>query len=396
MKNIITHILIIAILATFVLPSAMALVQQGEDFFVTDAAGVLTEATRQDIINSNIDLMELCQGAQIVIVTVKYLDGLYADEYATQLFNNWGVGSDEADNGMLLLLATEELKGGLVVGAGIAGVFTVEKQEQYLEAYFWPEVDNRNFDTAVRNICEVLFLWFADYYGLIRDSGQDEYTEPQPEYYPQEYYYYCQSCGKEYFEQRDAEQCYRADTSKQRTGVIITLVIIFFPIVLIIFVVSVVSDRRRHRMYYSHMGMPVPMYHWWFMWGGRPHRTWYRTHHHHRHGPRGPRGPGGYGGGGYGGGGFGGGSRPGGGGRSGGGFGSGGSSGRPGGSSSRPGGGFGGFGGSGGSGGRSSGGFGGFGGSGGRSSGGFGGGGGRSGGGFSGGGGRSGGFSGRR
>jgi len=349
----------------------MALVQKSEDFFVNDAAGVLTEATRQDIINSNIDLMETCQGAQIVIVTVKYLDGLYADEYATQLFNSWGVGSGGADNGMLLLLATEELRGGLVVGAGIAGVFTAENREQYLETYFWPEVDNRNFDTAVRNICEALFLWFANYYGVNRDSGQDGNTERQPESYPQEYYYYCQSCGKAYFELSDAEQCYQVDRVNLRIGTFV-LIFIFALIIFVIFVASIGSDRHRHSMYYAHMGMPVPMYHWWFLWGVRPYRTWYRTHHHNWRGPRGPGGPGGFGGGGYGG--FGGsGGRPGGG------------SGGFGGSGSRPGGGFGGFGGSGGSGGRSSGGF-----------GGFGGGGGRSGGVFGGGGGRSGGFSGRR
>jgi len=171
------------------MPSAMALVQQSDEFFVTDAAGVLTEATRQDIINSNIDMMEMCQGAQIVIVTVKYLDGLYADEYATQLFNDWGVGSAEADNGMLLLLATEERRGGLVVGAGLTGVFNAQKQEQYLETYFWPEVDNHNFDTTVRNICEALFSWFAEYYGVNQDYGQDEYIQQQPEPYQEEYLY---------------------------------------------------------------------------------------------------------------------------------------------------------------------------------------------------------------
>jgi len=365
-------------------PVAMALVQPSEEFFVTDAAGVLTEKTRQDIIDSNIDLMARGNGAQIVIVTVKYLDGMYADEYATRLFNEWGVGSSTADNGMLLLLATEEAKGWLVVGAGISGAFTNDMIEQYLDKHFWPEVDNRNFDIAVRNIFDALFSWFADYYGV----SQEGYVEEQPGYNVAEHYYYCQSCGRAYYQLSEAEQCYRNDKANESSGIIV-FVVIFALLILIIVAMNVGNDRRRHSMYYSHMGMPVPRYHWWFMWGARPYRSWYHTHHYHNSW-RGPRGPGGFGGPGYRGGpgGFGGpGYR-------------GGPGGRPPGSSgsgNRPGGGFGGFGGGSiGGGGRSGGsGFGGFGG-GGRSGGGFGGGGGRSGGGFSGGGGRSGGGGGRR
>jgi len=288
----------------------MAFVQQSEDFFVTDSANVLTEATRNDIIDSNIGLMDECQGAQIVIVTIRYLEGMYADEYAARLFNDWQVGSGDADNGMLLLLVTEELKGGLVVGAGISGSFTNKMIDEYLSKHFWPEVDARNFDTAVRNICEVLFTWYARHYSI--DLGGQ--PSPQPGY----------------------------DAPGQWSSAVVFFAVLVM-LIIIFSLMSAGSDRRRHRMYYTHLGMPVPPYHWWFIWGRRPYRTWYNTRYHQNYW-RGGRPPGSSGGG-------------------------------------RSGGGFGGFGGSG----RSGGGF-----------GGFGGGGGRRGGGFGGGGGRSGGFGGRR
>jgi len=97
-------IIIISLLLVFALaPEAFALVAQSDDFFVTDAAGVLTEKTKNDIIEENIWLMDKCRGAQIVIVTIEYLVDMDAEEYATRLFNNWGVGDEELDNGMLLL-----------------------------------------------------------------------------------------------------------------------------------------------------------------------------------------------------------------------------------------------------------------------------------------------------
>jgi len=430
-KSLLIIIIVLLFVLTFV-PVALALVEQSEDFFVTDAAGVLTEKTKNDIIDANIDLMDKCRGAQIVIVTIKYLDGMYADEYAMRLFNNWGVGDAELGNGMLLLLVTEERKGGLVPGNGIISLWDDATIDKYLDAHFWPEVDNGNFDTAVRNICEELFSWYAGYYGI--DTEGSDYAQPPV------------SGGGS-----NTQPPVSSDgSSSQSTGSgVLTIIsflamlvpfLIIFSIVIVIIVIAASADRRRYRSYYTHMGMPIPRYHWWFAWGHRPHRVWY--HNRNWRGPHGPRGHGGYGGpprghggyggpprghGGYGGpprghGGYGGPPRgPGGSNRPSGGFGgfggSGGSrsSGGFSGSGSRPSGGFGGFGGSGGSrssggfggsGGRPSGGFGGFGGSGGsrssgggfggRGGGGFSGGGGRSGGGFSGGGGRGGGFGGRR
>ena len=364
MKKITVTTLIILLIIPAVMTGALALVSPSDDFFVTDDAGVLTEATRYDIVDSNIGLMEKCDGAQIVIVTIKYLDGAYADEYANQLFNDWGVGSSGADNGMLLLLVTEELKGGLVVGNGISGVFNEKKQNEYLDMYFWGEVDARNFDTAVRNICEALFSWYAGYYGLNRGSGA--VPEPAPAYPGK-----AEPLPTANWQPENVrvEPVYRPSPF---TGILVAFWLIIFFVVIIVIIAAAGTDRRRHRAYYVHMGMPIPRYHWWYMWGApRPYRVWYNTHNRYGRGPRGPRGPGGFGG-------PGGPPRGGGSNRSGGGFGGFGGNG-----SGRSGGGFGGFGGNGG--GRSGGGFGGF------------GGGGHSGGGFSGGGGHSsGGFSGRR
>jgi uncharacterized protein len=108
--------------ASFVLMLALALavpafavVEQSDAYYVADYAGVLSYEIEQKIISSNIDLEQKCKGAQIVVVTVQYLEGIPSDEYAMQLFNDWGVGSKTENNGMLLLLSTEEKKGWLTV-----------------------------------------------------------------------------------------------------------------------------------------------------------------------------------------------------------------------------------------------------------------------------------------
>lgn len=132
--------------------------------FVIDDADVLSERTTEDIISANLDLERRCFGAQIVVVTKNNLNGQYSDEYAYALFNTLGVGTAGTNNGMLLLLVTEEKKGWLVIGGGISGVFSSKMADDYLNTYFWPDVDAGNYDTAVRSILGQLFSWYADYY----------------------------------------------------------------------------------------------------------------------------------------------------------------------------------------------------------------------------------------
>lgn len=328
--------LFVLILALALAVPALAVVEQSDAYYVADYAGVLSDEIEQKIISSNVDLEQKCKGAQIVVVTVQYLEGIPSDEYAMQLFNDWGVGSKTENNGMLLLLSTEEKKGWLTVGAGITGSFTSNMAEDYLNRYFWPDVDRGRYETAVSKVLEELFSWYADYYDVNNEApvtGNQSVTGNAGGNYNHGNYN-----GGTY-----NGGYYRSYSYTFLAGAFIWILIIF--VIIIIFVAAVSADRRRYRAYYTHLGMPMPRYYPWFIWVG-PHRHWWYGPGGPgwRGGPRGPRGPGGFGGPGRpGGGGFGGG------GRSGGGFG---------GFGGRSGGGFGGFGGGGGMG-RGGGGFGG-------------------------------------
>ena len=288
---------LIMVMAMVIITPAFAIVEQTSEFYVADYANVLSNETEQKIIEANAVLENTCNGAQIVVVAVEYLDGLYADEYALQVMNDWGVGSKTENNGMVLLFATKENKGGIAIGDGIDGVFTMYDANEYLEDYFWKQYDRGNYDKAVQNLFPELVEWYEDNYDVNMYMGDPYYNE---------------SYG-----------------SSIDFGAIF-IIVIFLAIFIL---VAIMGSRQHYRAYYVHMGMPIPRFHIWHMWSG-PHRHWHDPHqtHYHNHyyhnnyrGPRGPHGPGGFGGhggGSFGGrGGFGGGMGRGGGGRSGGGFG---------------------------------------------------------------------------
>lgn len=141
---------------------AFAVVDQSESFYAADYANVLSRSTEEMIVNYNGALEQQCQGAQIVVVTVDYLDGLSTDAYAYQLFNSWGVGSSEYNNGMLLLLAVQEGKAWLAYGLGLNSVLSSQSVDDMLDEYFWTDFDNGDYDSAVTKLFNALLKWYDD------------------------------------------------------------------------------------------------------------------------------------------------------------------------------------------------------------------------------------------
>ena len=87
-STIIRIFIIFIILFSFFITNSYALVKQSYDFFVNDTSNILNKNTKQYIIDINKKL-ENQTGAQIVVVTVKSLDGLSIEDYATQLFRKY-------------------------------------------------------------------------------------------------------------------------------------------------------------------------------------------------------------------------------------------------------------------------------------------------------------------
>lgn len=167
------------LIAVFILllstASAMAFPEPTADFYVADYAEVLSDTTESMIISQN-DLLYAQTGAQIVVVTVRYLeDGYYADEYAVKLFNDWGVGDAEKNNGILLLLVTEEGKGWLTQGSGIEHYLTNDDVDMMLENYFWKKFDKGDFDGAVDTLFSELVEWYEDTYKF--NLGDESYVD---------------------------------------------------------------------------------------------------------------------------------------------------------------------------------------------------------------------------
>ncbi len=90
---------------------------------IVDQAQVMDDASKTAIEPKLVDL-ENKSGIQLVVATVKSLDGQEIEPYANDLFRFWKLGEAKKNNGALLLVAPNEHRVRIEVGPGLEGTLT--------------------------------------------------------------------------------------------------------------------------------------------------------------------------------------------------------------------------------------------------------------------------------
>src|SRR5512146_295642 len=89
--------------------------------YVTDFARVIDPATH-DRLEQYCAAVERATGAQIALVTVRSLEGEPVEDVARVVFNDWGVGRQGQNDGIMWLLAIGDRRSRLEVGSGLEGI----------------------------------------------------------------------------------------------------------------------------------------------------------------------------------------------------------------------------------------------------------------------------------
>ena len=90
---------------------------------IVDQANVIPRETRETL-ESKLAELEAKSGIQLVVATVKSLDGQEIEPYANELFRYWKLGEKTKNNGVLLLVAPSERRVRIEVGYGLEGTLT--------------------------------------------------------------------------------------------------------------------------------------------------------------------------------------------------------------------------------------------------------------------------------
>lgn len=110
-----------------------------QSIYVQDQAGVLDNETKKRI-NSLGSKLAAKTKAQIVVLTVKSLEGFPIEEYSLGVLRQWKIGDKELNNGVLMLVAVDDRQSRIEVGYGLEGALNDAKtgtiQDKYMIPYF--------------------------------------------------------------------------------------------------------------------------------------------------------------------------------------------------------------------------------------------------------------------
>ena len=136
--------------------------------YVDDRVGIVSDTTEKLVYDANAELENDYSGAQIVVAVVKTTGGESIRNYAKSLFNEKGIGSSAYNNGLLLLIATEDDDYWVTNGSGFSDLFAGELAV-ILNDYMEPEFAKGNYDESIQTVIPALV-------NAVKEAGSSWYT----------------------------------------------------------------------------------------------------------------------------------------------------------------------------------------------------------------------------
>jgi uncharacterized protein len=149
------YVLLAAAWLLIALPAMAALTFPALTGRVVDDAGILSDDTKSQL-TSMLQQEEQQTSNQVVVVTLKSLQGTTIEDYGYQLGRHWGIGqktpsgpSKNKDNGVLVIVVPSEHKMRIEVGYGLEGQLTDLQSQQIIAEVMRPAFQRNDYDGGV-------------------------------------------------------------------------------------------------------------------------------------------------------------------------------------------------------------------------------------------------------
>ncbi len=169
MKKILLGLFSILLILNITIPVQASDIPDSVSEYYLDSAGVLSLSTEQYIHDEDY-AMDKLSGAYIEVVTQEYINMDVLD-YSVKLFNSWDIGDKDKQNGILLVLVTQEKKYYVTLGKGLESSISSSKIDDILAENFETDFDAGNYDTAVLNTFKALYAELETLYGTPSSTG---------------------------------------------------------------------------------------------------------------------------------------------------------------------------------------------------------------------------------
>lgn len=124
---------------------AFAFVSPGQPTgLVNDFANVLSAEQKQQLENK-LQQFKASTGNEIAVAVINSLQDDIIENFAVDLFKEWGIGQKGQDNGVLILVAKEDRKMRIEVGYGLEGALTDAQSGWIIQQVMKPAFAENNF-----------------------------------------------------------------------------------------------------------------------------------------------------------------------------------------------------------------------------------------------------------
>lgn len=147
-----------------------AIVEKGDQIFVTDEADLLSEESEEYLISYS-EFLYKQKKIDYYVVTVKNLENLEIEEYSEQLFSNFHI----SDRGILILLSEEDREIRIQRGEEIENLLSTDSLDNYIENYFIPYMQQGKWDYGLINGYSAIYKDICEKYGI--DASSMEVVE---------------------------------------------------------------------------------------------------------------------------------------------------------------------------------------------------------------------------
>ncbi len=115
---------------------------------VNDNAGILSEQARQSL-SEQLREHEERTGNQVVVLTIPSLQGEGIEEYANLVFNEWKLGQQGQDNGILIVVVPDERRMRIEVGYGLEPTLTDLQAGRIIQDIMAPRFREGDYDAGI-------------------------------------------------------------------------------------------------------------------------------------------------------------------------------------------------------------------------------------------------------
>lgn len=124
------------------------------DFYVNDFADVFSDDEKSRLMDNAVTLSDEHDGIQVVVTTINSLEGNSIENYALEMYNQYGIGKN--DMGLLILLSTGDRQIRVEVGLAMEAYVNDSKAGRFIDEYAIPSLKGNKFAEGLINLQEAL------------------------------------------------------------------------------------------------------------------------------------------------------------------------------------------------------------------------------------------------